>query len=271
MSYTDIEVSREGSVPIRLYQFSRGPLRFAYTGADRNVTLNNVEFGRSEISDSGITFSGEAVADPITITLPADSEIALMYRVLAPSDEVIVTIWDWHYEAADYIVSYVGTVLGAKWPNASTCEITAWSLTASLDKPGLTLVWQRGCPYSLYDKNCKVNKQDFKVTAQVQAFDGITLALVGITGIPDGWFAGGFIEWVDINGIAERRGVRQHIGTSLLLLGGTFGLAVGQSVNVFPGCVRTTAICTSKFNNLGNYGGAPAMPGTSPFDGNPVF
>ncbi len=271
MSFDIYEQSREGGQPIRCYEFTRGPLHFLYTTADRPITIAQKVFLPVPISDSGITFSGDSSSDALSITLPADTEVAQMYLGYPPSDEVGIVIWDYHYGEADYIVSYVGSVYNVKWPSAVACEITVWSLTASLEKPGLRLCWQRGCPHSLYDNNCKVNEQAYVVKGLVQLFNGNTIRVTEASGFPDGWFAGGFMEWEVKAGVIERRGIRQHVNVDLIMLGGVYGLSVGQAVNIYPGCVRTTAVCTSKFNNLANYGGAPALPGRSPFDGNPVF
>lgn len=271
MSFDSVERSREGGQPIRCYEFTRGPLHFLYTTADRAVTIAQKTFAPTPISDSGITFSGQSASDALTITLPAETEVASMYLGYPPSDEVSIVIWDWHYGEGDYIVSYVGSVYNVKWPTANSCEITVWSLTASLEKPGLRLCWQRGCPHSLYDNNCRVNEQDYLVKGVVQLFTGITVRIPQVSDYPDGWFAGGYLEWEVQAGVLERRGIRQHVGVDLIMLGGVYGLTINETVNIYPGCVRTTAACSGKFNNLPNYGGAPALPGRSPFDGNPVF
>jgi uncharacterized phage protein (TIGR02218 family) len=272
MSFDSREISRQDGQPIRLYEFSRGPLHFTYCTSDIDVTVGGKTFKHENISDNGINFSGQGVtADALTITVPGDTEIAQMYLGYPPTDEVGVIVWDWHYGEADWLVSYVGSVYNIKWPSQNSCEITIWSLTSSLDTPGLRLCWQRGCPYALYDNNCRVNEQDYLVKGTVQAYNGITMRVSQAGDYPSGWFAGGYAEWEVQSGIIERRGIRQHNGLDLVMLGGIYGLTVGTPVNLYPGCARSTTVCSSKFNNLDNFGGAPALPGRSPFDGNPVF
>lgn len=266
------ELSLETGQPVRLYEFSRGPLRWMYCTADRDITVVGKTFkGNSGVSDSGIQFSGQSIADLLTITLPASSEVSLMYRALPPSDPISVVIWDHHYGESDYLVVWVGVIQGVKWPTDNISEITCQSLGAALDMPGLRLGWTRGCPYSLYNNLCTVNKELYKVTGTVIGVSGITVNVGSAGDYPSGWFSGGFLEWDIGEGVKERRGIRQHTGTALLMLGGAYGIEGSMSVVLYPGCVRTLAICNSKFGNDINFGGVPGLPGSSPFDGNPIF
>lgn len=266
------ELSVEDGQPIRLYEFSRGPLRWMYSNTDRDITLVNKIFrGGYQVSDSGIENSGDSQTDALNVHMSADSEISQMYRVLAPSDPIRLVIWDTHNGEQDYLVAWVGTIQNVKWPTIATCEISCTSLAASLDMPGLTLGWQRSCPYTLYDKNCRVNEQLYKITGIVHTASGITATMQEAASFPNHWFSGGYLEWEISQGVYERRGVRQQIGDTLLLLGGAHGLPAGQMIALYPGCYRTIETCDTKFDNLLNYGGHPHLPGRSPFDGNPVF
>lgn len=271
MSFLAREYSLDTGVPIRMYQFSRGPLRWCYCTADRDVTLQNIVFKSLPISDSGVRFTGEASADPLTITMPADADVPLMYRAVAPSEQVDLVVWDTHYGETDYAVVWVGSILSVRFLNPLTAEVNCAALSASLDRPGLTMSWQRPCPYSLYDSNCKVAEQNYKVTGTVDIANGLTVRCSVAASYPDGWFSGGYMEWEISAGVWERRGIRQHANVDMILLAGTHGIKAQQVVNIYPGCNRVSATCTNKFNNLLNFGGQPALPGRSPFDGNPVF
>ncbi|MGP1665642.1 MAG: phage BR0599 family protein, partial [Rhodanobacter sp.] len=72
-------------------------------------------------------------------------------------------------------------------------------------------------------------------------------------------------------GALERRGIDEHLGKQLRLLGKSDGLLEGMDVKAYPGCQRTSAVCAAKYNNLLNYGGYPHLPGKSPFDGDPLY
>lgn len=264
--------SVESGQPIRCYEFSRGPLRWLYTDVDRDVTVDNKLFRCGyQVSDTGIENSGDSQTDALTVNISGDADISQMFRVMAPSDAIRLAIWDTHFGETEALVSWVGTIQNVRWPTLHTCEISCTSIAASLDLPGLTLGWQRGCPYTLYDKNCRVNSQAFKVTGIVHTASGNTATMQEAASFPNHWFSGGYLEWEITTGVMERRGVRQQIGDTLLLLGGAHGLPAGQVISLYPGCYRTLDTCDIKFNNLPNFGGHPHLPGRSPFDGNPVF
>ena len=56
MSFAEFETSLQNGRPVRLYQFQRGPLKWGYTNADRNINHQGITF-RSPvggISDDGI-------------------------------------------------------------------------------------------------------------------------------------------------------------------------------------------------------------------------
>ncbi len=157
------------------------------------------------------------------------------------------------------------------WPDVDRAEIACQPLSASMDRVGLRLTYMRSCPHALYDVNCGVNRDQFKVAATVSTLTGSAIEYSSAAMLPDGRAAGGYIEWSIGSGELERRSILAHSGSTLTLLGGTDGLSAGQAITVYPGCRQTTADCHDYFANLDNFGGFPAMPGTSPFDGNPVF
>jgi uncharacterized phage protein (TIGR02218 family) len=271
MSFDTRERSLSDGQPIRLYTFSRGALRWLYCTADRDIPYQNQIFKALAISDDGIRQTGEASADAITITAPWNSHIAQQYRGMPPSSEITLTIGDLHYGETDAIVSWIGSISGVKWPAPDRCEITCQSLTASFDRPGLNLTFQRSCPHSLFDRNCRVNRDLYKTLTTVQSVTGAAISSGAFASFPDDYFSGGFIEWAIGSGEIERRGVEKHTGSDLTLLGGTDGVSLGLSVTVFPGCPQIMAICDSRFNNKDNYGGIRHMPGKSPFHGDPIF
>lgn len=272
MDIQERERSIEDSQPIRCYEFARGVLRWLYTSADRDIVIQNKLFRTGyQIQDSGFSSSGQSSTDKLQVTLAADAEVSKMYRALAPSDEITLVIWEYEYGIDGFLVGWVGSIENVKWPTQGSCEIQCGSIASSLDRPGLTMGWQRPCPYTLYDHNCKVDELAYRVSGTVQIVSGIGALLQQASEYPDNWFSGGYLEWDIGQGVMERRGIRRHEGDQLLILGGIFGLATGTVVDIYPGCFRTVATCHNKFNNLPNYGGHPHLPGKSPFDGTPIF
>lgn len=277
MSFAVYETSLQNARPVRLYQFQRGPLRWGYTSADRDITFNSILFRSlpGGISDDGIRQSGETSADTLTVTLPSDTDVAQMYRALAPQQRVTLTVFDRHFDDADtsstgYLVAWSGQVIGVKFPSRIAADIQCQTLAAQLERTGLRLTWSRTCSKTLYDKNCKASSELNRFESVVSSLNGVAIAVPAAAAKPSGWFAGGYVQWVNEFG-TEQRGIESHAGDQLALFGGTYGLAAGQAVSIFSGCDHLFNTCGTKFNNAVNYGGCPHMPGKSPFDGTKVF
>lgn len=271
MSFDDLERSLAGGRPVRLYLFSLGVLRWAYCNADRDLTVANIRYQALPISDDGIRQTGESSADEINITAPADLEVAQLFRGMPPAAKVELTIRDIHVGDPQAVVRQVGTVKTVKWPRTDTATVVCQPLDAVLNDTGLTLGWERDCPYYLYSTLCGVDRNRYRVEGSIQSLDGLRISVATAAGYPDGWFAGGMIEWDLGSGELDRRFIEAHTGQRLQLLGGTDGLTPNLALYVYPGCGRTIQVCSEKFGNSDNYGGANAMPGSSPFDGNPVW
>ena len=275
MSYNDFESSIENGLPSRLYRFTLNDKVWRYTSAEVDETLGGFVWkAGSSISDDGVKQTGESTSDGLTITASSDIEPAQIYMHYPPSRPMQVAIF--HHHPADYdgevVAIYAGEVLQVNIPTPGTATIPCATISASMQRTGLRLAWQRSCPYALYDPaTCKVDKSAYAVPAVATAAEDGFLEATALAAHPPGYFNGGFIEWVDPDRGVERRAIEYHVTGGLIkLFGSSVGTAVGMSFTAYPGCPRTTAGCNS-FNNIANYGGIPDLEGRSPFDGNPVF
>ena len=132
--------------------------------------------------------------------------------------------------------------------------------------------YQRQCPYVLYDaETCRTSRDPGKVETTVASMSGSTMNIVSNGGRADGHFSGGYVSWASPQGHVEERMVLSHTGTALQL---TFPFSedpTGDAVVVYAGCKHTTTDCSTKFNNLINYGGMPYIPEKHPFGNNPIY
>lgn len=273
MTFDAREISIEDGVPIFLYRFSLNDKVWRYTSADGDIEALGETWVAVPIADDGVKITGEASTDALTITATTDITPAQIYMHYPPARPVQVAILRTHEGDPDVKTVYMGEITQVNVPQPGTARITCETISASMQRDGLRFGWQRTCPYALYDPiTCKVDKSAFVVMGTIDALndDGV-LQVDAIIGQPNNKFGGGFIEWVDpVRGV-ERRAIETSDPSGAVTMFGTIdGLEVGLSIQVFPGCVRTTTACAG-FNNLLNYGGVPAMQGKSPFDGDPVF
>lgn len=270
MTFDARETSIEAGQPGRLYQFRLGTLAWRYTSADRTIVYADHEFESTAISDDGVRQTGETSADEFMIHVPHDLRIAELFRSAPPAAEIDVTVWDFHHGETDARVAFVGNIRGVRRERPELATLICQSDVASLDRPGLRLGWEKGCTHTVYDIGCGVSPALHFYPAIVVTATGATIE-AGAWDVGDGFFAGGFVEWPIGPGEFDRRGIEKHVGGMLTLIGGAGGIEAGMTVGAHPGCTRSFAICTSRFNNAANYGGFPSLPGKSPFDGDPVF
>lgn len=268
---------REGSLslgqPVRLYQFSRGVIRWLYNTSDRDITHNN-QLYRSlagGITDRGIQQSGDAKADGLTITAPADISVAQQFRSFPPSERIELSMFDMHYGDTEARLAWIGRVASVNWPSLNSCKIVCVTRDAEMSEPGLTDVYSRMCTARLGDNRCGVDLNAYRVSTTLQAQDGQTVSAPAFSGYPDGWFTAGWVEWSVGSGEYDKRHIEQHIGNDLQLLGGTAGIPAGATVRVYPGCDFLAGTCHDKFGNLDNMRAIPNLEGKSPFDGDQVW
>ncbi|VEJ09753.1 phage BR0599 family protein [Actinobacillus delphinicola] len=261
--------SISNSQPVNLYQFIRGnkEKNYYFCDADIDIEINGQKWLAETISDTG-----RHLGENISVTLPSNNPIAMLYRGMPPSQRVEVRIMRVDYIAKEIQVVWIGTIVEAKREDIHQTKLISAGLSSTMDTAGLRLTWGKNCPYTLYDVDCKVNPTKFGIkNLEIVAIDGMSIVVNVPKALPDEWFMAGFIEWVDIDGVREVRAVTTHKGNRISLMGGTQKLSIGLRINVYPGCDGRVQTCKEKFNNVLNFGGIPHMPSKSPYDGSRIF
>ena len=270
MAFEPYESSIEDGRPLVFYRFSLNDRTWRYTSADQDLFVGGYAWEAVPIRDEGPSQSGEAVQDALRIISTTDIVPADLYMNYPPARNIQVAIFTAHEGDAEMLATYQGEVTQFNIPEPGMAMFTCETISATMEREGLRLGWQRTCPYALYDPvTCQVDKAAWAYGGTVSVINGneLTVPSMATEGTR---FSGGFIEWTDaVRGI-ERRGIEEQLGATLLLFGTADGIDVGMNITAYPGCARTTTACIS-FNNRPRYGGIPAMQGKSPFDGSPVF
>lgn len=272
MSFATIEKSNDQGRPVFLYAFSTGAAVFRYTSSDEDLILGGYKWSATAIEDDGVKITGEATTDGLTITAPASIAPVIMFQTTPPSQRIGISIFHYHEGDSEAVLGYTGDVMSVNQPQPGIATIMCDTISASMERDGLRLAWQRSCAYALYDpRTCKADKPSKELPLTVYDVTGNTVQFIGLDTTDDGYLDGGFIEWQHPTRGTEYRQIETQIGNVVEMFGLSDGLYYGLEVKAYPGCARTVDDCTNKFNNLANYGGVPDMPGKSPFDGDPVF
>ncbi|MEZ2386376.1 hypothetical protein, partial [Pseudomonas aeruginosa] len=190
MSFNSRESSLADGQPVRLYQFSRGAIRWSYNSSDRDITYQNQIFRTvpGGIIDNGIICSGDPQSDQFVITAPADLDVALLYKSRSPSGAIDLVVYDMHYGDTEAAVSWVGQIGDVDWPTMDSCRITCVSEDELMDQPGLIDTYCRTCTAIVGDHRCKVNLVPYRVTLTPQSISGWVISSGVVAGYADGWF-----------------------------------------------------------------------------------
>jgi uncharacterized phage protein (TIGR02218 family) len=118
------------------------------------------------------------------------------------------------------------------------------------------------CRCNLGDNRCRVNLAPF--TWNVTATEVTSRRNFKIAGnFPDNYFDRGRLKFTSGNNINVHRDIGFHVGSSLILYEPLpFDIAVGDSLTVVAGCLKTELACVVKFRNFANFQGEPDIPTT---------
>lgn len=285
MSFSTLEESIELGRPILLYRAARETKTWFYCDADREVLYQDNVYSPLPIFSTSIRATGDAKSDNVNITLPSTAELSIYLDRYPISATVMLSIFRVHAVEnsttgsitvepllVDAKCLWVGELSSVQRPSQLKRVLVCSTLSATLLRGGVRLVWERTCPHMLYGRGCLVNKDDFQqALSDVAVVNGVTISSDDLALHEDGWFSGGFVVWEDETGIYENRGIETHAGSSITIFGGTRGMDGKSGFIAYPGCSRIDTVCDSKFGNILNYGGINKMQGKSPFDGFPVY
>ncbi len=266
----DYEVSISDGKPIRLYEFTLGTQRWYYNSGKNAIVNSSKTYLSTYIEDDGVRQTGQAQADTLTVTVKPDFPVVDFFRLDASPGKIQLTILDIHATDSEAVVQWIGELRSVNHKKESV-ELSCAPQGGDSESVGLRIYWCLGCPYSLYDSNCLVDKTLFQTTAVLSDADGLTLTSATFASESDDYFTGGKIEWDGDYGQIESRGINGHVGDEIEVTAQSPKLIAGLSLRVYPGCNRTVDDCNTKFNNLPNCGAVPGMPGVDPFNGNPFF
>src|SRR5690606_27902645 len=274
MGYNNYEISEDQGSPVELYEFSFQGMTYYYTSGESDFEYNTRTYTAESIGRTEIEETGDLPKNDLTLTVPYNFPVALLFRVAPPSDVVNLIVREIHRSDStdnEAIVKWRGRVLNARWNEDATASLVCENFLTSLRRTGLRRLYQRQCPHILYGAACGLANTSCAVSAQLTSGGGVSLQSPTFLALGDNHLDGGYVEWEKSPGSYERRAIRRHVGDTIEITYPIPGLTSLDTVTVYPGCDHTLDTCRSKFNNVVNYGGFPYIPQKNPFGGNSVF
>lgn len=271
MAFDTFEISDADGRPIHFYELRWGNTEWFYNSSDRDLDLtisgSTETYLGAPILDEGITVGGDNPGD-LRINLADNLPVVDLFRGTPPSENVKVVVIRKHEGDTESTVFFAGKVNNVKRDGKG--KATLFCSIGKQRRGGLRLTWSRSCPHVLYDRQCRLNREDFVATATVTAVTGNGFTVDVEPNATLGYYDGGIIAWdADGLGTLEQRAIEKGTSTTeFTMFGRADGLEVGQLVSMYPGCDRLSSTCNGKFDNLSNYGGITQMPGESPYNSN---
>jgi uncharacterized phage protein (TIGR02218 family) len=274
MTYDAQELSTQDGAPVEIYTFQRGTQVWRFTSADRDVVVSGDTYTKAVIRRGNVETSGELARSNLNLQTPRDFAIAELWRISPPTSRVTCLLRQYHLGDGELVTLWSGRVLNVGFEGAAA-DVRMEPVFTSVRRIGLRRLYQAGCPHALYSQGpglCNVDPADHDVAGTVDAIDGFVVSVSEADALPDGHFAGGFLEWAPSAGVLERRFIESHVGAELTLSTNPLPLANGNAVTLLPGCDHTDgpAGC-DKFDNHLNHGGFKWFPIKNPFGGDPIF
>lgn len=277
MTFDARETSISDGQPVELYEFQMGLEYWRFTSGDEDVTHDGATYLREVITSPRIEASVEIQRGNITLTVARTMPIAELFRIGQPPEIVLVVIRRIHRGETEDATVWMGRVLNVNFSSDVSAEITCESIHSSLKRIGLRRPYQRNCPHVVYSQGdglCNADEASKRETASLTAVSGRELTS-GIFGLhPDGYYAGGMVEWESSPGRVERRAISNSAAGVIVISYPFKGLPTGANVIVIPGCDHTLDGpfgCVNLHANSDNYGGQPYIPIINPFSGTSVF
>lgn len=257
-------MSQNPLLEVELYAFSSNNTQFFLTPHEFDIDLDGDLYLSLPIERNALALGAEAAKSALDLKLPSSCD--LVRHLLASSltgDSTSVTLrigqrdtWGDYWWLSG--TRWMGRVLGVEIAD-DVASVRCESAQVSLKRIGLRRLYSRNCSHVLYSAACGATPvTDSAVVLEVY---GRSIEIEdGVPGSLSGGLAGGWLQTPD----GARHMIISDYGSWIELL---YPVAIepGTEVLLTVGCDHSTQTCESRFDNLDNYGGFPAIPAKNPF------
>ena len=145
------------------------------------------------------------------------------------------------------------------------------SLVSTLDRTNLRR-FEKRCSADLGDARCGIELESGYVKHAVITgiINADSFEVSGIDAFQSGWFTAGKATFTSGDNVGQKLEITGHAkhdkGSSRVVVSlwekPALTVAVGDSIQLEPGCDKLFSTCRQKFDNAMNFRGFPHMPGT---------
>ena len=230
---------------------------FFLTNFSNGVESSGRKYYHEYIYDSGISHGGNLDKANVTVSFPFDSEESqyISKNDVSYSSRVVIKSVD-ITDPDNAKVSFSG-VIASRSVKDGIMSLDVEPTIRSISQIGLTLRYEKECPYTLYDVGCFLDKNLFKEVVSVDSISNNVATILSVDSSKNGIYDGGYIEQGSDRNMILKNTSGQFI------LSGRVVIKTGQAT-IYQGCRHNLIACDEK-SNVENYGGLPYFMFKNPF------
>lgn len=158
------------------------------------------------------------------------------------------------------VVRFSGFIGPVEELTRTSAKLTVNAATAYLNMQLPSIILQPGCTNTLFDPRCGLLKSSYANNLVVQAPCTLN-KIITTSSQPDAYFDNGQLVFTSGANNGLVKAIRQFIaGVFYFNSPLPFVPNAGDTFTAYPGCDKTQATCTAKFNNVANFEGFPYVP-----------
>lgn len=230
---------------------------YCYTTGDVPVSYQGRTYTPSSIQRSDFTYDTALKSVKVTISGSVLNPMS-QFIASAPFLPVELTITRCYTSDPDTLARpiYFGELRVVKIKDmVMTAEFI--SDRGIFDKEMPRIYFQNDCNHFLFDNNCTLNEGDYLIEGIVDGVDEDGKISIPASANPDAnYYVGGIV----IFGSEHRMITAFNVAGIITPVFPFSGIAVGDTVQVLPGCNGTPSVCINRFNNFAHFVGFPYMP-----------
>lgn len=221
-------------------------------------------FEPAQVSRSAIEVS--AALDSIMtndITVPSDHPLAIMYAYGQSPQTFRVEIYETEDEGETLSTIWVGELNSIVASLDTVVFKTISVIQSEVNANPRPVLYQSLCNHQLYDSRCKVDRNDYTVTATVTKVEDIQITVNDTVYPNDSLNLGTILNLAS----GEARSIINNTDNVIQVTYPFINIEVGDTVELSLGCDHARlGSCKNTFNNVTNYGGFDFVPVNNPFE-----
>jgi len=257
--------SIEDSAQRECYEVVAGAIIYRFVRSDRNANIGGFTYEKTSVERSEVSTPTLNGRKQLTFTLALDHAFVQRWFQQAIPPAAYVNIISVQQSDSSRQRIFSGEIVACEVHSTrdGVATFTAISrMELALGRRLPTVSVGRQCPHVLYDFGCKLNRNAFRVVTTAQIVNGPFVTVQTMSGHPDGWAKFGELLHVPSG---DRMPIRDQVGALVTLQLPIVGMQTGDQVQVFAGCAHDAQTCSTKFDNILNFGGFPELPRANPF------